>query len=209
MLTFINGRWGKNQERGITVITYRQVDSSCLKQYDKIPMLVHIETILALEKLDRGLGGIILRETPVTGYIKDFGAEEKAAEYGERFDLTNWSFFMAFDGDVPIGGATVASKTEEVNMLDGRDDLTVLWDIRVDDNYKGQGVGTKLFAMAVEWSKSKGFKEMKIECQNNNVAACRFYHKQGAVLAKIDEYAYFKDMAYKKEVQFIWYLDLS
>lgn len=49
---------------------------------------------------------------------------------------------------------------------------------------------------------------MKIECQNNNEPACKFYHKQGAVLRKIDEYAYFDDIESRFEVQFIWYLDL-
>jgi Acetyltransferase (GNAT) family. len=52
------------------------------------------------------------------------------------------------------------------------------------------GVGTKLFSIAVEWSKPKGLKHMKIERQNINVQACRFYHNCGAVLGKIDEYAY-------------------
>lgn len=52
-------------------------------------------------------------------------------------------------------------------------------------------------------------KQMKIECQNNNVEACKFYHKQGAaVLGKIDEYAYYNDVEDRNEVQFIWYLDL-
>ena len=93
-------------------------------------------------------------------------------------------------------------------MLDGRDDMSVLWDIRVDDRYKRHGVGTKLFNMAVEWSKLNGLKQMKIECQNNNVQACRFYHKHGAVLGKIDEYAYYNDSYVEDEVQLIWYLDL-
>ncbi len=190
------------------MITYRQVDTSYLEEYDTIPMRVQIKTILALEKVDRGLGGILLEETPVKAYMKDFGAEEKAAKYAEQFDLTNWAFFMAYDGDTPVGGATVASRTEKVNMLEGRDDLSVLWDLRVHDEYKGQGIGSKLFAMAVQWSRSRGLTEMKIECQNNNVPACRFYHKQGAVLAKIDEYAYFKDIEYRDEVQLIWYLKL-
>jgi GNAT superfamily N-acetyltransferase len=93
-------------------------------------------------------------------------------------------------------------------MLEGRDDLSVLWDIRVDDSYKGQGVGTKLFSMAVEWSKLNGLKQMKIECQNNNVQACRFYHGKGAILSKIDEYAYQHDTNIANEVQLIWYMDL-
>jgi len=190
------------------MITYRQVDISYLEDYDKIPMRVHIKNILALEKVDRGLGGILLKEKPVHPYMKDFGAEEKATQYPEQFDISNWAFFMAFDGDLPIGGATVACRTKNVNMLEGRDDLSVLWDIRVHDDYKGQGIGTTLFAKAVEWSRTQGLKEMKIECQNNNVAACRFYHKQGAVLAKMDEYAYFQDPKYREEVQLIWYLEL-
>ncbi|WP_160166418.1 hypothetical protein [Clostridium sp. Ade.TY] len=49
---------------------------------------------------------------------------------------------------------------------------------------------------------------MKIECQNNNVNACKFYNKQGAVLSKIDEYAYYEDIEDRDEVQLIWYLDL-
>nr|WP_318010979.1 GNAT family N-acetyltransferase [Clostridium estertheticum] len=122
--------------------------------------------------------------------------------------MTNWAFFMAFDNEFPIGAVTVASKTKNVNMLDGRDDMSVLWDIRVDDRYKRQGVGTKLFTIAVEWSKSNGLKQMKIECQNNNVQACRFYHNHGAILGKIDEYAYYNDIDIEDEVQLLWYLDL-
>jgi len=38
------------------------------------------------------------------------------------------------------------------------------------------------YDMDIEWSRSNGFKQMKIEYQNNNVPACKFYHKQGAVL---------------------------
>lgn len=93
-------------------------------------------------------------------------------------------------------------------MLNNRDDMSVLWDIRVDDRYKRQGIGTKLFNLAVEWSKSKGFKQMKIECQNSNVQSCRFYYRHGAVLGEIDEYAYYDDVDTQDEVQLIWYLDL-
>lgn len=190
------------------LIHYREVDESYLKQYDEIPMLVHVKSILKLEKVENGLGGILLKEVPVEEHIKDLGIYEEASKYTEDFDITNWTFFMAFVNETPIGAATVVSKTENVNMLDGRDDMSVLWDIRVDDRYKGQGVGTKLFSMAAEWSKLKGLKQMKIECQNNNVQACKFYHKQGAILGKVDEYAYYDDIDTRDEVQLIWYLDL-
>lgn len=38
---------------------------------------------------------------------------------------------MAFDDEKPIGAVTVVSRTADIRMLDGRDDMTVLWDIRV------------------------------------------------------------------------------
>lgn len=190
------------------MISYKKIDESYFDRYTKIPMLVHVKSIFKLEKVNNGLGGIFLKETPVEAYIKDLGVYEKPTKYADEFDITNWGFFMAFDRELPIGAVTIASKTKEVNMLDGRDDMSVLWDIRVDDRYKQQGVGTKLFDLAVEWSKSNGFIQMKIECQNNNVQACKFYHKHGAVLGKIDAYAYYKDIDIRDEVQLIWYLDL-
>lgn len=190
------------------MISYKKIDESYFDRYAKIPMLVHVKSIFKLEKVNNGLGGIVLKETPVEAYIKDLGVYEKPTKYADEFDISNWAFFMAFDGEQPVGAVAIASKTKEVNMLDGRDDMSVLWDIRVDDRYKHQGVGTKLFDLAVEWSKSNGFIQMKIECQNNNVQACKFYHKQGAILGKIDTYAYYKDIDIRDEVQLIWYLDL-
>jgi len=115
---------------------------------------------------------------------------------------------MAFDGERPIGGATLATRTEEINMLAGRDDLAVLWDIRVDGDYKHQGIGQALFDMAVKWAREQWLVQMKIECQNNNIPAVKFYHKQGAVLSAIDEYAYYREPELRHEAQLIWYLDL-
>jgi ribosomal protein S18 acetylase RimI-like enzyme len=171
-------------------------------------MLVHVKSILKVEKIDSGLGGIILKEVPVNEYVKDLGKEEIISELEDKFDISNWAFWMAFDGDKPVGAVTAASKTGNVEMLDGRDDMSVLWDIRVDDSYKNKGIGSKLFDIAVGWSKEKGYRQMKIECQNNNVPACRLYKKKGAVLCKIDEYAYYKHEEFRDEVQLIWYLDL-
>ena len=194
------------------MITYKTVDKTYFPQYDKIPMRVDVKSYYKIEKINRGLGGFILAETPVEPhmqYIKDFcaGDDETVARW-ERFDLSKWAFFMAFDGERPVGAATVASRDKEVNMLSGRDDLAVLWDIRVDGDYKRRGVGQALFDMAVKWSREQGLVQMKIECQNNNVPAVKFYHKQGAELCIIDEYAYYSEPEYRHETQFVWFLDL-
>ena len=190
-------------------IVYKQVDSTFFPQYDQVPMKFTGSSYYRIEKIDRGLGGFALVETPTEPFVKDFcTGEDETVSRWERFGLSHWAFFMAFDGDKPIGAAAVASRSPKANMLSGRDDLAVLWDIRVDGAYQGQGVGQKLFDMAVEWSRSQGLVQMKIECQNNNVAACKFYHKQGAVLSAIDEYAYYNEPEYRHEAMFIWYLDL-
>lgn len=190
------------------MISYKKIDYNYFKEYDTIPMQVNVNSHYELERINNGLGGILLKEVPVKPYTRDFSEYAKATKFSEKFDITNWAFFMAFDDEKPIGAVTIVSRTPDIRMLDGRDDLTVLWDIRVDDKYKHQGIGQKLFDLAVEWSRSNGFKQMKIECQNNNVPACKFYHKQGAILRKIDEYAYIDDTESAFEVQFIWYLDL-
>jgi ribosomal protein S18 acetylase RimI-like enzyme len=172
-------------------------------------MFVHVSAYYRIEKQNRGLGGFTLIETPVEPYIKDFcTGDDESVERWKRFDLSKWAFFMAFDGERPIGAATVASRDKEVNMLAGRDDLAVLWDIRVDDAYKHQGMGQALFDMAVKWSREQGLVQLKIECQNNNIPAVKFYHKQGAVLSAINEYAYYNELEYRHEAQFIWYLNL-
>jgi ribosomal protein S18 acetylase RimI-like enzyme len=192
------------------MIIYKQVDKTYFPQYDSIPMRVNVTACYRIEKLNRGLGGFTFTESPVKPYIKDFcvADDESVTRWEEEFDISNWAFFMAFDGQHPVGAAAVVSRTKEINMLGGRDDLAVLWDIRVDDTYKRQGVGQTLFDMAANWSRGQGLTQLKIECQNNNVPAVKFYHKQGAVLSMVDEYAYYNEPEYRHETQLIWYLDL-
>lgn len=43
------------------MITYREIDNSYFDKYDKIPMLVEVKSILKLEKLENGFGGILLK----------------------------------------------------------------------------------------------------------------------------------------------------
>lgn len=93
-------------------------------------------------------------------------------------------------------------------MLSGRTDACVLWDLRVADAYKRRGVRQRLFNLARAAAKAQGWQQMIIECQNNNVPACRFYHKQGAVLGKVDAYAYYAAPEIRDEVQLVWYLEL-
>ena len=115
---------------------------------------------------------------------------------------------MAFDGEKAVGAATVAGPTENLYMLSGRKDACVLWDIRIEDGYKHQGIGQKIFDLCKNRAIEDGYSQMLIETQNINVTACNFYKKQGAVLSKMDMYAYYSQPESRDEIQFIMYLDL-
>lgn len=191
------------------MIYVKKTDRSCFEMYDSVSMNVDVKSEYKVKRIDNGLGGFTFEEVPVEPYIKDLSVYERATEYEKEFDITHWSFYMAFDDEKPVGAATIAAKTDKLYMLAGRDDACVLWDIRVADGYKHQGIGQKMLDLAIKDAKAVGYKQMIIECQNNNVSACYFYRKQGALLSKVDMYAYYQEEACRNEVQFLWYLDLN
>ena len=191
------------------MMTFREMDKSCFTLYDSVSMNVEVHSEYRVRLLEGGLGGLLLEEVPVAPLVKDLSQYERATEYETLFDIATWRFFMAFDGETPVGALTLAGPTEHLYMLNGRTDACVLWDIRVADGYKHRGIGQRLFDMAVAAARETGYRQMNIECQNNNVPACRFYRKQGAVLGKVDRYAYYDDPMLRDETQLIWYLDLA
>lgn len=190
------------------MIDVREVDRSFFPEYDKVSQNVDIRSEYRVSRIDGGLGGMIFEEVPVTPRVKDLSVYERAMEYEEMFDISTWRFYMAFDGELPVGAMTVAGTTEGLYMLAGRKDACVLWDIRVADEYKHTGIGQRLLDMGIQNARADGYKLMIIECQNDNVPACRFYKKQGAQLSRVDMHAYSSEPGLEDEVQFIWYLDL-
>lgn len=185
------------------MIRYLELTLNDLDEYGSIPFKYDTNIVLKLKKIDNGLGGILLFPQNVH-YEKDFG--NSVNRWKEMFDLTNWKLFGAYDKEKLIAGCVIATKTNDVQMLENRDDLAVLWDLRVAEGYKHQGIGHKLFDMAKEFAIDNNFNQLKVECQNTNYSAVRFYHKQGMVLSTINEYAY-KDCP--NEIQLIWYLNLK
>lgn len=87
-------------------------------------------------------------------------------------------------------------------MLENREDLAVLWDLRIAPRARRRGLGAKLFGAASDWATTRGCRWLAIETQNINVPACRFYASQGYVLGSIHRFAY-PDLP--DEIQLIWY----
>jgi GNAT superfamily N-acetyltransferase len=178
-----------------------------ISEYARIPMSLVVREILEASALDGGRCGLALsaQEVP-TPFLKDYDAVESPLEWSKAFDLSNWGFFGAHFGGHRVGGATVAFDTPGVTMLEDRQDIAVLWDIRVGPDARGKGVGTALFKAAEAWSVTKGCRQLKVETQNINVPACRFYAKQGCVLGAIHRFAY---PEFPNEVQLLWYKALD
>ena len=194
-------------------IEIRQVGPEAIEEFRKIPMSFRVESVFRIDEIDGGLGGLRLTEEPVdTPYVKDYDEDEDRQEglshWVRQFDVSNWLFLMAFDGGNAIGGATVAFRSPKVNMLQGRDDLAVLWDLRVHPDYRRKGIASALFARIVVWAREHGCKQLKAETQNVNVPACRFYASQGCHLAAIDRFHYARPARVAHEVMLHWCLDL-
>lgn len=192
-------------------IEIRRVGPESLDEYGRIPILFRVESILQLEESDGGFDGLGLHEEPVAEpYIKDYGERDKggAPDWAREFDVSHWYFLIAYDGEKAVGGVAVAHRSAELQLLGGRDDLAAVWDIRVDPDYSGQGIGTRLFSGAVEWARAQGYSQLVVETQNTNVPACRFYARQGCHLGSIQRHAYRNDPDCAHEAMLLWYLDL-
>ena len=153
--------------------------------------------------------GYLLRERAVeTPYVKDYDGipEERPDQWARHFDISNWGYIRAQSNPHLVGGAVVAFNTAGVTMLEGRRDLGVLWDIRVSPDVRGQGVGSGLLRAAEAWAISRGCRVLKVETQNVNLPACRFYQSQGFTLRTVNRSAY---PAFPDEIQLLWYKDLT
>ena len=193
-------------------VEIRAVGADALERFAQVPSIVRVGSLLRVELLDDGLGGMLLREEKVDPpYLKDYdGSSEGGPEnWPRQFDVRNWGFFLALEGERPVGAAAVAFDTPGVHMLAGRQDLAVLWDIRVHPDLWGRGIGPRLFRVAADWARQHGARQLKIETQNVNVRACRFYRQQGARLGEIDRYGYAGHPHVAHEVELVWYLELE
>jgi streptothricin acetyltransferase len=182
---------------------------AALSEHAAIPIAFAVDRVLEVTPLDGGLGGVFLTETAVTDpYVKDYDTIEGAGPqcWPGRFDVSHWGLISARRDGAGVGGAVIAIKSPGLHMLAGQDDVAVLWDIRVSPRERGGGIGSALFRSAGDWAGARGCRWLKIETQNVNVPACRFYQKMGCILGAIDRFAYRDQSA---EVQLLWWKALA
>jgi GNAT superfamily N-acetyltransferase len=170
-----------------------------LRHHVAVPSSFLVET--ALDVLESAAGFELRERKLAQPYRKDYDSIEYPLEWLDRFDTSRWTLIGAFDGNTRIGGIVGAFGSPELEMLEGRNDLVVLWDLRVAPDARRRGVGTTLFRALETWARLRGCTELKVETQNINAAACRFYAQQGCQLSEANRAAY-PDLP--EEVQLIW-----
>ncbi len=188
-------------------MTIKIIDETvaALAEYATVPIAFEVRETFARDCPAEGTCGMTFVAEPVEEpYVKNYDAVpgHYPTEWTSRFDMSRWGILVARAEGVPVGGAVVAWNTPGIDMLEGRQDLAVLWDLRVAPDYRGQGVGHDLFLYAVQWAQTRGARWLKIETQNTNASACRFYARQGCELGAINRFAY---PSLPDEVQFFWY----
>ena len=156
-------------------IDVREQGVSVIPQYATIPIAFEVTSVLDIEQDKDGMFELKERRLDHP-YIKNYDAidEEGPRHWARRVDISNWGIFTAHLNSQHVGGAVVAFKTPGLMMLDQRDDIAVLWDIRVSPKVRGRGVGSTLFRAAEAWAKDRGCFALQVETQNVNVAACDF-----------------------------------
>ena len=181
---------------------------SRLDEHALVPIRFLVDRIIEPMRADVEVDAPRLRDHPVARpWVKDYDTPgNRPADWLARFDTSRWGLLAARVDGRRVGGAVIAWSTDGVDLLEGRNDLAVLWDLRVHPDFRGRGVGSALFLAAERWAAARGCVHLDVETQNINVVACRFYASRGCELRSIDAGAYEE---LPDEVQMVWRKELA
>jgi len=191
-------------------VTRVPADETELVAHGRISPAFEVHRVFDVGPSPVGAARLHLTErTLEASYWKDYDAEpgNRPIDWARRFDLSGWMIFAAWnEAGGRVGGAVAVHGSPEVDLLEGRDDLACLWDLRVDQSFRGAGYGTALFHAVEEWAHARGCAELTVETQTINVPACRFYARRGCELRRADPRAY---PNLPHETQLLWIKRLS
>ena len=177
--------------------------------YASIDPSYQVASVLKVLAADSGLGGLRLVEEEVAQpYLKNGDdPEDSPSSWPPAQEPGRFAAFLATDGDVAVGGVAVVVNPTGAFLFERRDTLAGLWDIRVQPGHRRSGVGSQLLLHAANWAKEEGCAQLRVESQNVNVAACRFYAKH-CTLGGIERFGYAACPDVAHEAMLLWYRDL-
>jgi len=115
--------------------------------------------------------------------------EEVLEENEEFFDDDTQGFFLALDGETPVGAAHGSIRSEYVNGTNGGK-VGYLEAIIVSEEYRRKGVATGLVQTVEKWAAANGCGEMASDCLLDNVDSYNFH--TGIGFAETERCIFFK-----------------
>jgi len=146
------------------------------------------ETVFEVERLHDGFQfgwRLVEKRLPVPfdkGHLYDFTPSVQDEIRGRLALGADGCEWVAADGPHLIG------------ILDAEyrawNNTVFIWNLMIDVDYRGQGIGRALWACGVDYGQARGARAITLETQQTNVPACRFYLKMGCQLVGLDESLY-------------------
>lgn len=124
-------------------------------------------------------GDWLAHARPVEPYPKSYGFDP--VEIEDSIGTDDKALFAVLGDETPVGYLALSV---------GWNRLAVIDDIAVDAEWRGTGAAQRLMQQAIRWTTDKGLPGIRLETQTNNVAACRFYLRQGFTLGGYDRHLY-------------------
>ena len=121
--------------------------------------------------------------------LYEMSYEEVVEENKEFFEDDTQAFFLALDGEMPIGAAQGSIRTEYVNGTNGGK-VGYLEAIFVSSEYRRRGVATGLVKLVEEWARENECEEMASDCLLDNVDSYNFHTRIG--FAETERCIFFK-----------------
>ena len=106
----------------------------------------------------------------------DFG--ELRQEIGEILSQPDAAFFLAFDGETPVGFAQCQLRRDYVEGTESSP-VGYLEGIFVAEGCRHQGVARELLAACEIWAKAQGCAEFASDCELSNAESLRFHLRVG------------------------------
>ena len=70
----------------------------------------------------------------------------------------------------------------------GKANVMIVDNVEVEEQYRGQGVGTKLMQKVIELAKNRGVDSIDLNVNKENIAAKKLYEKAGFIKTNKDYY---------------------
>lgn len=152
--------------------------------------------------VSEGANGFELAECALgLPFRKNYDVVENPVDWSVALEAVRCIRISAFANADRVGGVIAAVATPGLVTWEARANVAILWDLRIAPAYRRQSVATSLLRAICVWAREAGCTELKVETQNTNPAACKFYMRHGFTLVRAQPGAYAK---FPEELQLVW-----